>query len=88
MQLAVNSVSSRDDAAVGVNRKQTIGIAGQTVGDRVIGRIQIKSVRRDADRGADNHVFNHFVGRSVHIGRDGNIKFIDIVDVDDNSTAS
>ena len=35
-----------DHAGVGIDREQPVGVAGQAVGDRVVGRIQIEGDRR------------------------------------------
>ena len=61
---AVDCCGGGHHAGIGIDRKQSIRVAGQAVGDRVVGRIQIESIGGDADRRADDDVFGHFIGRS------------------------
>ena len=79
---AVDGCCGGNYTGIGVDRKQAIWVAGQTVGDRVVGGVQIEGIRRDPDRGADDRVFSDFVGRAVCICRDADIKLIQIVDRD------
>ena len=45
------------------------GIAGQAVGDRIVGRIQIKGVGRQADGGSHGHILVDGIGGRIAIGR-------------------
>ena len=82
MDFAVDRCGGGHDAGVGIDREQAIRVAGQTVGNRVVGRIQVEGVRGDADGRADDRVFGHFVGRAIDVCRYGNIELIQIVDRD------
>ncbi len=79
---AIDGDGRRDHTGVGIDREQSIGVAGQAVRDRVVGRIQIEGIGGDADRGADDGIFGDFVGGCVNIRRHGDIELIDIVDRD------
>ena len=45
--------------------KQAVRVAGQTVSDRVVGRIQVEGIGGDADGGADDGVLRDFIGCAV-----------------------
>ena len=84
VRFAIDRRGGGDHAGVGVDGEQSVGVAGQAVGDRVVGRVQIEGVGGDADRRADDHVFGHFVRRGIDIGRHRDIEFVDVVDGDRN----
>ena len=82
MRFAVDGRGRGDHAGVGIDREQSVGVAGQAVGDRVVGRIQIEGIGGDTDGRADDHVFVDFVRRRIGIGRHRDIELIQIVDRD------
>ena len=82
VRFTIDRRGGSDHTGVGIDREQPVGVAGQAVGDRVVGRVQIEGIGRDPDGGADDHVFGHFVGRGIGIGRYADIELVDIVDRD------
>ena len=58
-----------DNTRVGIDLEQPVRVAGQAVGDRVIGRIQVEGIGRQADRGADDHILVDGIGRRIAVGR-------------------
>ena len=61
MRFAVDGCCGGDYTRVRIDLEQPARIAGQAVGDRVIGGIEVEGVGRQADRGADDHILIDFI---------------------------
>ena len=54
---AVDGGGGGHDTRVDVDLEQPVRVAGQAVGDRVVGRIEVEGIGGQADRGADRSHF-------------------------------
>ena len=68
VRFAVDGGGGGDDTRVGVDLEQPVGIAGQAVGDRVVGGVQIEGIGRQADRGSHDHIFIDGIGGRIAVG--------------------
>ena len=82
MCFAVDGGGGGHDTRVGVDLEQPVGVAGQAVGDRIVGRIQVKGIGRQADGGSDDHIFIDGIGGGIAVGGRRDIEFVQIVDGD------
>ena len=82
MHFAIDRCRRRDDAAVGIDVKQSVGITGEAIGNGVVGRIQVEGVGRNAHRRADANILRDFVGRGIAVGGHADVEFIDVDDGD------
>ena len=82
MRFAIDGRSRRHHAGVGVDLEQSVGVAGQAVGDRVVGGIQVEGIGGHADGRANDHILVDFIGRAIGIGRDRDVELVQIVDGD------
>ncbi len=70
------------NTCVGIDLEQAIQVAGQAVGDRIGGSIQIEGIGRDTDGRTNRYVLVYLVNCIVGIGRCGNVELVDVIDCD------
>ncbi len=72
----------RHNTRISINLEQPIRVARQTVGDRVVGCVEIKRVGRQPNRRTNGDILVDFVDGRVSIGWSRDIKLIEVVDRD------
>ena len=82
MRFPINRRCGRNYAGVGVDLEQPTRVAGQAVGDRVVRRIKVKGIGRQANGRANRYVFVYSVDRRIVVRRNRNDKLVDVVDRD------
>ena len=79
---AIDRGRRSDDTPVGIDVEQSVGIAGQTVGNGVVGRVQVERIGGNAHRRADANVLRDFIGRGIAVGGHGDVEFVHVDDGD------
>ena len=78
VRLVIEGAGHGDHARVGVDGKPATGIVAAGCSDRVVGRIGVAGQAGHADRGADDRILGHRVGRGVRIGDRADVEFVHI----------
>ena len=78
MHFAIDRGRRGDDTCIDVDVEQSVGIAGQAVGNGVVGRVQVERVGGNAHRSADANVLSDFIGRGIAVGGHSDVEFIDV----------
>ena len=82
MHFAIDRCRRGDDTTAGIDVKQAIGIAGQAVGNGVVGRVQVECVGGNAHRRAYADILSDFIRGCIAIGGYSDVEFIHVVDGD------
>ncbi len=80
--LAIDRDGGGDDASVGIDLEEVVWVAGQAVGDGVVGRIQVEAAGGDANCCADSNVFIDLIRCRIAVGWRGDVELIEIIDRD------